>query len=123
MEQGSERTERDLSRVPPALRPHVFPEGASFNPGGVDKASGLPAKTLRARLKDMLEADEARLKRILELRVSLAEKLDPDNPNVTLKAIDDLIEHIDGKLKETRAHEGEIHIKRLQLDTPPGESP
>lgn len=95
----------------------------SPNPGGISKATGLSGSTMRARLREKLEADEARLERILEARIALCEPKAEVEPHVTLKAMDDLIEHIDGKLDKTITTKGEIHIKRLQLDTPPSESP
>jgi len=101
-----------------------FQPGQSGNPGGVSKATGLSGSTMRARLREKLEADEARLQRILEARIALAE--DSEEPAIQLKAIDDLIEQIDGKLEKTQRNVGEptvVVINGPKPVEPPPDSP
>lgn len=105
------------------LAPYQFQPGKSPNPGGIDKETGIPGMRLRSMLREKLERDPKRLDDILELRLSLATVKDHDNPGVTLKAIDDLIDHLDGKLDKGVVNKGEVTVVNIHgprpLPSPP----
>lgn len=123
-----QRAERDLSRVPPNLRAHCIEPGTTKNPGGISKETGEPgirtAWKMRELLRGKLEADRERLDRILETRLKLCEASADIDPGVTLRAIDDLTEHLDGKLDKGVVNKGEptvvvINGPRKVANVPP----
>lgn len=110
-------------RFSPEFEAAKWKPGQTGNAGGIDKKTGIPGIKLRELLREKLEANRERLDRILEARLALCEPSIHIDPAVTLRAIDDLTEHLDGKLDKGVVNKGEVTVVNIHgprpLPSPP----
>lgn len=118
--------QRDLSRVPPELRPHCFKPGESGNPDGRPKGS----YSIVAPLRELLAEDGGKRARALAERLlAMTEDVDAESgcaSGSALGALREILERADGKVEKQVRNTGEptvVVINGPKPVAPPLESP